>query len=92
MFFIHKGKLMSARDVLRELVTENDNLTHDLYKYLAIVSIVTGLGLQIYSIGWQGKAFSMQEFGMGIGALFAGVGIALGLKQDPTTPQGGNNV
>lgn len=73
---------MSARDVVRELMTEGDNLTHDLYRYLALASLVTGLCLSVYSVGWKGQAFDMQTFGLGVGSLFAGVGIALGLKKD----------
>ncbi len=70
------------RDVLRQLFTENDNITHDLYRYLALASIGTGLGLQIYAIGWNHQSFDMQTFGVGTGALFAGVGVAIGLKKD----------
>lgn len=70
------------RDVIRQLLTESDNVTHDLYRYLAILAIVTGLGLQVYAIGWKGQPFDMQTFGVGIGALFAGVGVALGLKKE----------
>lgn len=73
---------MSVRDVLRQLVTESDNVTHDLYRYLAVASIVTGLGLAIYAVVTKGQAFDMQTFGVGVGALFAGVGVALGLKKD----------
>lgn len=73
---------MALRDVVRQLLTESDNVTHDLYRYLAIGSILTGLGLQIYAIGWRGQTFDMQTFGIGIGALFAGVGVALGLKKE----------
>ena len=62
---------MSLRDVVRQLVTESDNVTHDLYRYLAIISILTGLGLQVYSVGWKAEAFSMMAFGGGVGSLFA---------------------
>jgi hypothetical protein len=73
---------MSLRDITRELLTESDNVTHDLYRYLAVCSIVTGLSLQVYAIGWKGQPFDMQTFGIGVGALFAGVGVALGLKKE----------
>lgn len=70
------------RDILRQLLTESDNVTHDLYRYLALVSIVTGLGLQIYAVVYKGEPFAMMAFGTGIGALFAGVGVALGFKKE----------
>lgn len=72
---------MSLRDVLRQLMTESDNHTHDLYRYLAVLSIVVGLGLNIYAV-LKGQPFDMQTFGIGTGALFAGVGVALGLKKE----------
>lgn len=70
------------RDIIRQLVTESDNITHDLYRYLALLSILTGLGLAVYSVGWKNQPFDMQTFGIGVGALFAGVGVALGLKKE----------
>ena len=70
------------REILKQLLTESDNVTHDIYRYLALVSILVGLGLMIYSVVWQGKEFDMQAFGVGVGALFTGVGIALGLKKE----------
>ena len=73
---------MRLRDITQQLLTESDNITHDIYRYLSLLSILTGLGLQIYVIGWKNQPFDMQTFGIGIGALFAGVGIALGLKKD----------
>lgn len=73
---------MSVKDVLRQMMTETDNTTHDLYRYLALASIVVGLGLQIFVIGWRNQPFDMQTFGIGIGALFTGVGVALKLKRD----------
>jgi hypothetical protein len=69
------------RDVVRQLMTEADNRTHDLYRYLALLSIVVGLGLNIYAVH-KGQPFDMQAFGLGIGALFAGVGVAIGLKKE----------
>lgn len=69
------------RDVVRQLMTESDNRTHDIYRYLAVGSIVVGLGLNIFAVV-KGQPFDMQAFGIGTGALFAGVGVALGLKKE----------
>ena len=73
---------MALNDVFRQLLTESDNVTHDLYRYLAVVSIATGLGLQTYVIIWKSQPFDMQTFGIGVGALFAGVGVALKLRRE----------
>lgn len=68
--------------ILRDLLTDSDNLTHDIYRYLALLSILTGLGLSIYVVVVKDQPFDMQQFGIGIGVLFAGVGVALGLKKE----------
>jgi hypothetical protein len=75
------GKTM-IRDIIRQWFTESDNATHDLTRVLAAVSILTGLGLQIYAVGWHGQPFDMQTFGVGTGALFGGLGVALKLKKE----------
>lgn len=76
---------MSIQTIFRDLLTDNDNETHDLYRYLALGSIVVGLGLNVYAV-IKGQPFDMQTFGIGVGALFAGVGVALGLKKDMPVP------
>lgn len=71
-----------VRDVFRQLLTESDNTTHDVFRYMALASIMTGLAMQVYVIVWKSQPFDMQTFGIGVGALLAGVGAALGLKRD----------
>lgn len=66
--------------IVKQLLTESDNETHDLYRYLALLSVVVAIGLSIYSV-IQGGVFSALDFGTGIGALIGGVGIAIGLKK-----------
>lgn len=73
---------MGAKDIFRQMMTESDNMTHDLHRYLALASILTGLGLQIYAIGWKGQSFDMQMYGIGIGALFTGVAVAMKMKRE----------
>ena len=72
---------MATKDVIRQLLTESDNITHDLYRYMAVASVVSGLGLQIIAV-FKGQPFDMQAFGVGTGALLAGVGVALGMKKE----------
>ena len=72
---------MSMRDVARQLLTESDNATHDLYRWIALFGAVAGIGYQGYAI-YSGQSFDIQSFGIGMGSLLAGVGVALGLKKD----------
>jgi hypothetical protein len=38
--------------------------------------------LAIFAVVSKGQAFNYQDYGMGTAALFAGVGVALGMKKD----------
>lgn len=64
------------------MMTESDNSTHDLFRYLAVMSTVVGLSLEVFTVIWQHKAFDFQTFGIGVGVLFGGVGAALALKPE----------
>lgn len=62
--------------------TEVDNKTFDITKALAVVSILVGISLAIFSVVVKGQLFNYQDYGLGTAALFAGVGVALGLKKE----------
>jgi hypothetical protein len=66
---------------LNNISTGKDNKTHDIGRVAAIACIVVGLGLQIYAVGWKGQLFDMQAFGLGVGAMAAGIGAMLKLKE-----------
>jgi hypothetical protein len=70
------------KKVLNDWFTEVDNKTFDITKVLAVVSITTCIGLAIFSVVYKGQVFNIQDYGLGIAALFAGVGVALGIKKD----------
>ena len=67
---------------LIQLFTEADNKTADLTKVLAMPAIVDGLALASYAVVVQKAAFSFQDFGTGVGILFAGLGVVLGFKKE----------
>lgn len=73
---------MNIKRIITCMMTESDNRTHDIYRYLSVLAVLIGLGLMIYAVGWKDKVFDMTEFGMGIGALFTGAGMALKLKPE----------
>lgn len=70
------------RNFMIHLFTESDNKTFDVTRVLAALSILTGLALAVISVVFKNTPLNMQDYGIGIGALFAGVGAALGLKKD----------
>lgn len=71
-------------NVVQTMLTESDNETHDLFKWLALIAILVGLGLEVYVVAIKGQAFDFQNFGIGTGTLFTGAGVALKLKPEST--------
>lgn len=67
--------------ITKQLMTGRDGITHDIGRYAAGISYLTGLGLQIYVV-LRGSPFDFQAFGIGVGALSAGVGAMLKLKSE----------
>ena len=67
---------------LKQMLTESDNSTADMFRLLALLSILTGLSLMTYAVVWQKQAFNMTEFGTGVGVLLVGAGAALKLKPE----------
>lgn len=70
------------KDILRQLLTGADNSTHDFMRWLGLAGGITALALQVYVVVVKGATFDMQAFGIGLGALLAAVGAALGLKKE----------
>jgi hypothetical protein len=68
-------------EILRHLLTGQDNETHDIVHWCGLVSFLIAIGLVLYSVVWKGQAFSLQDFGTGIGLLMVSIGGALKLKE-----------
>ena len=75
--------------MLKQLFTGADNQTQDLGRWLAALTGVSGIFFQGYVVIIHHATFSMQEFGVGAGALAVGVGAMLKLKED-TEPKDAN--
>lgn len=61
------------RAAFRELVTIDDNTTHDLARWLALLSVVVYWALTVYDVV-RGNPWRMQECGIGLAAVFAAAG------------------
>jgi hypothetical protein len=70
------------RDIFLKLFTEADNQTPDVFRVLASFTVMVSLWLSVYSAVWLKHPFDMQSFGLGVGSLFAGLGVTLGLKKE----------
>lgn len=72
------------KTILKQMFTEQDNKTLDLTKILATVAILNSWIFQAYAL-YNGQVFDVERFCTGQGIIFAGVGVALGLKKETTT-------
>ena len=68
--------------VIRQLLTGVDGQTHDFMRWIGVGGACVALCLQVYVVCWKNQPFDLQAFGVGMGALCASVGAALGLKKD----------
>lgn len=68
--------------MLHNMLTGADNETHDFMRLIGLAGAFTALGLQIYVVVYKGQPFDLSAFGIGMGALCASVGAALGFKKD----------
>lgn len=66
--------------ILRELLTD-DRDAQDVHRWIAVLAALAGIALTIYSVVWKGDTWSIQDYGIGIGALLAGTGAAIRLAQ-----------
>ena len=82
---------MGLQDMIRQMMTESDNRTHDIFRYLALLCVLVGLTLEIYVIAWRepGQPFDFINFGTGVGLILAGAGTALKLKTETIQTQVG---
>ena len=67
---------------MRNILTGVDNQTHDIGRVFAAVTGASGIFFQGWSVIVQHAPFSMQDFGVGVGALAAGVGAMLKFKEN----------
>jgi uncharacterized membrane protein len=74
-------KKNTAGVILTQLLTGIDNKTHDVIRWLAIITFVTALSLTIYIVVIKDNPFNIQDFCIALSSLFVAVGGALKLKE-----------
>jgi hypothetical protein len=72
----------AIKSALHDMVTEPDGVSHCPVRWLALLGTGQGLGMQAWAVFVQHAAFDLQTFGIGMGAMLAAVGAALGIKKD----------
>lgn len=71
-----------AMSCIRQLLTGADNQTHDIVRWAAALGSLNGIALAAYDVIAHAAHFDFQAYGLGFGAMLAGVGAALKLKAD----------
>lgn len=68
--------------VLKDIFTGVDGESHDVGRYLWVVSVLAGLGYAGYDLIWLKTPFNIVNFGIGVGSLLGAGGAALMLKKE----------
>lgn len=68
--------------ILTQVFTGKDNATHDIARWLGSLAVLVGVALEFYSVVWLQKPINLQEYGLGMGAVFTGFGAAIKLKEN----------
>ena len=68
--------------ILRDIFTGADGESHDVGRYLWVVSVLAGLAYAGYDLIYLKTPFNIVNFGIGVGSLLAAGGTALMLKRD----------
>ena len=69
-------------DFIKKLMSTADNQDPEIAHWLALIAVVAGIGLSVYDVVALKHAWNLQQYGIGMGALFAGVGAWLKLKEN----------
>ena len=72
--------------VIRQLLTNADNATHNVIRHLAFWGGLTLVGLQAWAIA-KGQTFNALEFGGALASLAGGTGIGLGASTKAEQPE-----
>lgn len=74
--------MSSLAQAVKDIITTTSGDAVDLVRINALLGMLVFLGLAIYNVVWQKQPFQPHEFGIGLGAVIAAVGIALKLSPD----------
>jgi hypothetical protein len=68
--------------MIKHVLTEADGMSYDIIRVLAVLTVPVGLVYAGYDLIMLHNHFDLQQFGIGVGAMFTGVGLALKLRPE----------
>jgi hypothetical protein len=68
----------------KSMVTEDDNTSHSVFKWLVLTGVVFGIAFSGYAL-YADKTFSLSDYGMGLGVMFGAAATALGIVNKTKT-------
>lgn len=77
--------MSATKRILKSLMTDRDNETQDVVKWIGVIGFLVGMGLQIYVVVVKEQTFDLTTYGLGMVGLLGGLAGAMRWK-DPVTP------
>lgn len=66
--------------LLNDLFSGPTNEHYELWRVMAAIAFLIGMGLVIYTVAWRGQIFDLEEFAWGVGVLLFGASGGTALK------------
>lgn len=73
---------MDIKKIIKDSFTEPDNETFCPVRLVGITGALQGLAMCAYDVVGQHAHVDLQNYGIGLGAIVAATGVALGMKKD----------
>ena len=67
------------KNIIRQILTEHDNTTHCLIRWITLLAFIEALALEAYAVVAQ-VPFNMQDFGIGMATVIGATGVAIKMK------------
>jgi hypothetical protein len=74
---------MLVKKFMKDILTgDKASTTFDLIRVATALSLVVGLALVVFSVGWREQVFDFAAFGTGVGLILAAGGGAMWARRD----------
>lgn len=74
--------LQAVKKWFHDIMTEPNNDTHCIVRWVAILATLQGLGMAAFTVIFRQADYDMVQFFTGMGIAVTTLGVALGMKKD----------